>query len=496
MPAQAKAILFDALGTLLTFEPPAPHLQAALRARGHEVSLEAAHAAIGAEIAYYRAHLDEGRDEAAVCDLRRRCAAAMAEALPGIDEATLLEALMDALRFHAYPDVIPALQRLWDAGIRLVVVSNWDWSLHERLHETGIAPLLDGALASAEVGVAKPDPEIFERALKLAGVEAHEAWFVGDTPAVDVEGARAAGLTPVLIAREGERPKDAISSLSELIPLALPQMIDELPPPPPPKQREVPIWAPFAALLGALVVIATFGAVVIGLYSVNHPGFDADEIPIGLTLGLTALQDAAFVFGAWIAVRLSLGSTPASQFGLNPVRKPWQALGWAVLIYVGFWTVTLVLTAIFGEPSDQELVSDVKNEDTLGVLIAYGVLICLIAPFVEELFFRGFMFTVLRRRLGVAWSALIVGFVFGLGHAPAPAISLIALGVFGVGLCLLYWRTESIIPGMALHALNNSITFGAVKSLDPAMFAGVVVLSVGAVVAAGTAVSSRSKAAA
>jgi hypothetical protein len=106
------------------------------------------------------------------------------------------------------------------------------------------------------------------------------------------------------------------------------------------------------------------------------------------------------------------------------------------------------------------------------------------------------MFTALQRRLGVAWSALIVGLVFGLGHAPAPIISLVALGVFGVGLCLLYWRTESIIPGMALHALNNSITFGAVKSLDPALFAGVVVLSVGAVVAAGAAVSSRATVAA
>src|SRR3954454_8475010 len=108
-----KAILFDALGTLMGFEPPAPHLRAALGARGHAVSLEAAERAIRAEIAYYRAHLEEGTDEAAVHDLRRRCAAAMAEALPGIDEDTLLEALMDALRFHAYPDSAPTLRALW-----------------------------------------------------------------------------------------------------------------------------------------------------------------------------------------------------------------------------------------------------------------------------------------------------------------------------------------------------------------------------------------------
>jgi membrane protease YdiL (CAAX protease family) len=96
------------------------------------------------------------------------------------------------------------------------------------------------------------------------------------------------------------------------------------------------------------------------------------------------------------------------------------------------------------------------------------------------------------RRLGPLWAALLVGLVFGLAHAPAEPIQLIALGAFGVGLCLLRWRTQSIIPSMALHALNNSVTFGVVKDLDPALFAGVVVLSVGTVTAVGTALSSRS----
>ena len=108
------------------------------------------------------------------------------------------------------------------------------------------------------------------------------------------------------------------------------------------------------------------------------------------------------------------------------------------------------------------------------------------------------MFTVLSRRLGTVCGALlIVGLVFGLGHAPAPAISLVALGVFGVGLCLLYWRTQSIIPGMALHALNNSITFGRDhEARSGAVRAGLVVVSVGAVVAGATALSARAAVAA
>ena len=82
MAAGTRAVLFDAIGTLLTFEPPAPHLRAALRERtGTDVGEAAAKAAIRAEIAYYRAHLHEGSDPEALHDLRPRCAGC-AMALP------------------------------------------------------------------------------------------------------------------------------------------------------------------------------------------------------------------------------------------------------------------------------------------------------------------------------------------------------------------------------------------------------------------------------
>src|SRR3954447_6000877 len=60
--ASMKAILLDAMGTLIGFEPPAPHLQAQLHARGYEIGLDEAKRAIRDEITYYRAHLDDGRD--------------------------------------------------------------------------------------------------------------------------------------------------------------------------------------------------------------------------------------------------------------------------------------------------------------------------------------------------------------------------------------------------------------------------------------------------
>jgi putative hydrolase of the HAD superfamily len=215
------AILLDALGTLLTFEPPAPHLRAALLARTQtDIGAASAEAAIRAEITYYRAHLHEGTDPEALHDLRVRCAEAME--LPFATEV-VFDALMASLRFQAYSDSAPFLRALRARGLRSVVVSNWDWSLHERLLQTGLAELVDGAVASAEVGSAKPDGAIFAAALRIAGTAPGETWHVGDTPEADVDGARAAGIRPVLIARDTAPAAPAgviaVRSLSELIPL-------------------------------------------------------------------------------------------------------------------------------------------------------------------------------------------------------------------------------------------------------------------------------------
>jgi membrane protease YdiL (CAAX protease family) len=164
-----------------------------------------------------------------------------------------------------------------------------------------------------------------------------------------------------------------------------------------------------------------------------------------------------------------------------------------VIAYGVFWGAAIALALIFGDPDPQPLVDDLKQEDALGVLLAWALLICIAAPIAEEFFFRGFIFTVFLRKLGLLWAVLLNGALFGALHVGGEAIQLVALGAFGAGLCLLYWRTKSIIPCMALHALNNSITFGVTKELDPGLFVATVVLSVGFVIAAGTAVSARTR---
>jgi len=229
-------VLLDAMGTLLELEQPAPRLVAGLRSCGVAVSEAQAATALGAEIAFYRAHHDSACDAPSLALLREHCSAVLREALTragadvqALSPAALRDVLLAALRFRAYPEVPGALRELRARGHRLVVVSNWDVSLHDALRDSGLAALVDGAISSAEAGAAKPDPRIFARAIALAGGDAEAgaggALHVGDSPAHDVAGARAAGLRPVLVVRAGRRPAvldgvAVVGSLAELPALA------------------------------------------------------------------------------------------------------------------------------------------------------------------------------------------------------------------------------------------------------------------------------------
>jgi putative hydrolase of the HAD superfamily len=215
MPASTRAVLLDALGTLVELEPPAERLRAAL---GGELPATAVERAMRTEMDYYRRHSHEARDAASLAELRRRCAELLAAEL---DRVVSVEAMMSAIRFRAFPDAQPALAELRDRGLALVCVSNWDCSLPEVLARVGLAASLDGVVASATAGHRKPDPAIFAAGLELAGCRAEEALAVGDTAAEDVAGAHAAGIPALLLDRAGSaalgRPAvTTISSLGEI----------------------------------------------------------------------------------------------------------------------------------------------------------------------------------------------------------------------------------------------------------------------------------------
>ena len=202
-----KAVLLDGMGTLLRLLPPAPALAQALG-----VDPATAERAFRAEAGYYVLHHLEGSDPSSLGDLRRRCARVLAEAA-GVDPDGALEALMGSLRFEAFGDAAPVLRELRARGLRLVVVSNWDCSLPEVLERVGLRELVDEVVASAVVGAAKPAAAIFDAGLAAARCAPAQAVHVGDSPANDVAGARAAGIRALLLDREGGGD---LSSLEEL----------------------------------------------------------------------------------------------------------------------------------------------------------------------------------------------------------------------------------------------------------------------------------------
>lgn len=222
-------LLIDALGTLVSLMAPAPALALEL-ARRHQVQVSEADAAraLAAEIAFYRAHMGQGRDAESLAALRRQCAEVLRQALPdperlaGVPPDALTDTLLRSLRFEAHADARPALVRARQRGARVVVVSNWDVSLLEVLERVGLAPLLDAVVTSAAVGAAKPAPAIFRHALALAGARPQDALHVGDSLQEDVRGAQECGIAAVLIVRDGQPTPPGVPVIGGLHELAWP----------------------------------------------------------------------------------------------------------------------------------------------------------------------------------------------------------------------------------------------------------------------------------
>src|SRR4051794_3023738 len=241
----------------------------------------------------------------------------------------------------------------------------------------------------------------------------------------------------------------------------------------------VPAWAP---LLGVLLValgyavISAIVGVAIGIAGGNIDNLQNNQpLTIGLTLALDAVLVATPIATVtWLAHR----RPPLAGFG---VRVPqWRsALVTLMVVYIGFWALTLIVALIFGDAKDQDIVTDLKSEDSIPVLAGFVVMTCLVAPLAEEFFFRGFLFRVLWERTNVTVATVVTAATFGLVHKPGGDwIGVAVLALFGAALCLLFWRTASLLPCIMLHSFHNSISFGFTKELP---WWGFLLLTVGSV---------------
>jgi CAAX protease family protein len=263
------------------------------------------------------------------------------------------------------------------------------------------------------------------------------------------------------------------------------------PPAPPPDPPEAPAGAEQAprwpAWYGPVAFLTAFAVLFVLLVPIVYvvSGGDSDDPP-AIAVILSTLMQSAVLVGAAVGFAAITARPRPWHFGLRPTRL-WPAVGWAALGLLAFYVLAAVYSAALQPDVDQTVTDDLgADEGTLGLIVA-GIMVILVAPAAEEFFFRGFFYRALRSRFSVFAAAAIDGLLFGVIHwdfSSAEGLLLIPpLGMLGFIFCLVYERTGSLYPVIALHAFNNSLAYGAQEGawevsavLGPVMLASCVLV--------------------
>jgi membrane protease YdiL (CAAX protease family) len=209
-----------------------------------------------------------------------------------------------------------------------------------------------------------------------------------------------------------------------------------------------------------LVIPLVFG-VVAGI-GVAIAGDTGGDLPSGVLIALTFVQDVGFVIAALFVARMARRPS-ARDFGLVPTPF-WRAIGIVLGVYVAFYVFAGIWSQVLNIDEQSDLPDELGANRSTAALVAVIVLVCVMAPVCEEFLFRGLLFTSLRASAGMWPAALITGAVFGGIHVgSSPVGLLVPLAVLGVGLCLIYAWTRSLYPCVGLHAVNNAIAFGVTQ---------------------------------
>jgi uncharacterized protein len=176
------------------------------------------------------------------------------------------------------------------------------------------------------------------------------------------------------------------------------------------------------------------------------------DAPVGI-VGLAFVVADLIVLAVVIAVaRRGAENLGAATLGIRRTRF-WPALGWMLAIYFGVSAVEALWAIAVGGPS-----GDRASHPGAAQAVVAIVAVAVVAPIVEEIAFRGYLFPALTRWRGPWIGAVLTAALFGAAHFGVyPPAFLPALAAFGFGACLLYWFTGSLLPCIALHALNNGL---------------------------------------
>lgn len=237
-------------------------------------------------------------------------------------------------------------------------------------------------------------------------------------------------------------------------------------------------WAPWTAVAAFVTGIAftLVGVILVGAVAAIF-GASFDDPPPAVNIVATAVQDAAFV-GAAVLFAGRIGPVLPAQFGFVRTRiRP--AIGWMLFAYVVYIALGQVWAAIVDTNKVDKLPDSLGVDQSTAALVAVCVLVTVIAPLAEETFFRGYFYGSLRNWRGPWLAAVLTGLLFGAVHAGGTdLVFLPPLAVLGFVLCVLRERTGSLLPCIALHAVNNALAFGITEDWPAG---GVLLLAVGAV---------------
>ena len=215
-------VVFDVGGTLIGFHEPAP-FQAFLESAGLPASDEDARRFHRRLIEIILEQRDAAQGQGADGeDLEEWWRGNFARTWPDRpDLAKEMYGWLHAGRFdRLFPDVVPTLSALREAGMPMAVLSNFGTHLHDILRRFDLADCFEFIIVSADVGLAKPDPRIFDLVVARANRPRQRLLYVGDHIGDDIEGARGAGLDAVLVDRpdrQGDALCPRIRSLLELV---------------------------------------------------------------------------------------------------------------------------------------------------------------------------------------------------------------------------------------------------------------------------------------
>ena len=216
-------------------------------------------------------------------------------------------------------------------------------------------------------------------------------------------------------------------------------------------------WKPWTVGLAfiAVVALALAGRAIVATGS-------GDSTGALLVLGIALILLDVTVVGVALLLANRYGKPSGADFGLRrpPLRR---AVGLLLAVGIGLFVASVLWVSALGLDGEdgQALTDRLGTHGTLSIVILIVVL-TISGPLQEEFLFRGYIFRALRNRQGVWPAAITAGVLFAATHIGwIPIAFMVPIVLFGAGLCLLYHWTGSLYPGIALHALNNSIPLAA-----------------------------------